>query len=413
VCKPRLVVLSYWSPCSSEAAGLRALQIVEAFGNSRDWQVHLITSRTRIINKTNIPAKAHMVEDPLAILDQTYVKTRLCVDSRRRLHIPLLSSIRRVAFALLPDVRLCWSIRAGRMAKSLNPDVLITTGPPMSTHLVGLCCQCRWVADFQDPWFPQAVKSGRPRLLGTYLLRKILISADHITVASPGIVARLENSASMSLGECSVVTLGIPFTPDVGSSATAMVFSLGYFGNIVHRPVDVLLRAFKELVETEGLLTGEACIRFYGTVDRGLVYSIASKLGILEFVQFRERVQNVTSLLQEMERNYALVSIQGQTYGYALSSKLLKYLATTRLVLLFSPKDSQEQILVRKVPGCLWADVAKPADVLAVLKHALRLWRIRKGARYKRDKVLKQLAFSNTLHQWTTIVDRLRDVCLD
>lgn len=60
----------------------------------------------------------------------------------------------------IPDVRRLWF--AYGLAKDLvrrySPDVVITTGPPHSVHLIGLRLKrnfgIKWIADFRDPWFP-------------------------------------------------------------------------------------------------------------------------------------------------------------------------------------------------------------------------------------------------------------------
>jgi len=60
----------------------------------------------------------------------------------------------------LPDARRGWNKYAYRKAKTLiqefNIQTIITTGPPMSTHLIGLKLKqhfpVKWIADFRDPW---------------------------------------------------------------------------------------------------------------------------------------------------------------------------------------------------------------------------------------------------------------------
>lgn len=61
---------------------------------------------------------------------------------------------------IIPDARKFWNPSALRAATAYlraNPtDVLITTGPPHSTHLIGLELKkrhhLRWIADWRDPW---------------------------------------------------------------------------------------------------------------------------------------------------------------------------------------------------------------------------------------------------------------------
>jgi glycosyltransferase involved in cell wall biosynthesis len=60
----------------------------------------------------------------------------------------------------IPDARIGWNYHALKKARKVikkeNINLIITTGPPHSTHLIGLKLkkefQLKWVADFRDPW---------------------------------------------------------------------------------------------------------------------------------------------------------------------------------------------------------------------------------------------------------------------
>ncbi|HPD95904.1 MAG TPA: glycosyl transferase family 1, partial [Tenuifilaceae bacterium] len=61
---------------------------------------------------------------------------------------------------LIPDPRIFWvnpSVRFLKKYLKENPvDVVVTTGPPHSLHLIGLKLKrklkVKWLADFRDPW---------------------------------------------------------------------------------------------------------------------------------------------------------------------------------------------------------------------------------------------------------------------
>ncbi len=60
----------------------------------------------------------------------------------------------------IPDARVGWNpyviSKANELFKKKKFDIVITTGPPHSTHLVGLKLkekyQFKWITDFRDPW---------------------------------------------------------------------------------------------------------------------------------------------------------------------------------------------------------------------------------------------------------------------
>ncbi len=61
---------------------------------------------------------------------------------------------------MIPDPRVFWVNPVYKVLKKkikeIQPDCVITTGPPHSVHLIGLKLQkrfqLRWIADFRDPW---------------------------------------------------------------------------------------------------------------------------------------------------------------------------------------------------------------------------------------------------------------------
>ena len=74
----------------------------------------------------------------------------------------VIDKIKRIldSFLLLPDENRNWIIpavlRAASVIQKNNIEVLFTTAPPFSSHLVGLLLKkmfnIKWIADFRDPW---------------------------------------------------------------------------------------------------------------------------------------------------------------------------------------------------------------------------------------------------------------------
>lgn len=75
------------------------------------------------------------------------------------------------------------------------PDVMLTTSPPPSIHLIGRrlqrLWQTTWVADFRDPWFmtaDEALPTPVHRAIRSKVLGTTLRHADGVVAVSPGIV---------------------------------------------------------------------------------------------------------------------------------------------------------------------------------------------------------------------------------
>jgi hypothetical protein len=90
-----------------------------------------------------------------------------------------------------PDYTALWAYRcipaALRLAMKRRLQVVMTSGPPHSTHLVGLVLRrllgMRWIADFQDPWtrnYMTGPREGLPYRLGRILEPCVLDQADAV-----------------------------------------------------------------------------------------------------------------------------------------------------------------------------------------------------------------------------------------
>lgn len=94
-----------------------------------------------------------------------------------------------IDWVLLPDEQIMWvssAIKKGlNLAKTYSIDIVITTAPYFSTHLVGLSLarrlNCPWLADFRDPWLTSpyiAYPTRLHRKVHAYLERKVVEAAN-------------------------------------------------------------------------------------------------------------------------------------------------------------------------------------------------------------------------------------------
>ena len=93
----------------------------------------------------------------------------------------------------IPDARKGWNKYAFKKADEIleneHVDVIITSGPPHSTHLIGLKLKekhgVKWIADFRDPWtdiyyYDQFLHTAYAKKRDMALEKQVLESADKI-----------------------------------------------------------------------------------------------------------------------------------------------------------------------------------------------------------------------------------------
>jgi len=98
----------------------------------------------------------------------------------------------------IPDARVGWNKKVIPVVRKLiaeeKIDTIITTGPPHSTHLVGLqvkkATRIRWFADFRDPWVDIYYnkifrKTARSERKDQFLEAEVLQNADKIITVGP------------------------------------------------------------------------------------------------------------------------------------------------------------------------------------------------------------------------------------
>ncbi len=96
-----------------------------------------------------------------------------------------------------PDNEIGWLfpgiLKAIKAAHRNKVDVIFSSGPPWTCHLIGLVCKkltgTKWIADFRDPWTPwdklpeyKTIISDR---FEKYLEKKVVLNSDLVLTTSP------------------------------------------------------------------------------------------------------------------------------------------------------------------------------------------------------------------------------------
>ena len=110
----------------------------------------------------------------------------------------------------LPDARVGWVLfalhAARRLVHDLTPDVIMTTGPPHSAHLIGRHLQARhgmpWIADFRDLWTDyffnaKMLQTGAAKSAIAHMERSVLSRADMVLSVSDAFGASFHRKTPM------------------------------------------------------------------------------------------------------------------------------------------------------------------------------------------------------------------------
>ncbi len=278
----------------------------------------------------------------------------------------------------LPDARRGWNRFAIAEALRLNAidpfDLCITTGPPHSTHLIGLRLQkllkIKWVADFRDPWtdiyYASELKPAfLARSIDSSMEAKVLRAADRVYASSPSLLHRL---ASKGAGP-SVRLLTNGYDPeDFADVATAdspaqKQSELVYLGTMSR------IYTLDGLIETLRALGDQApLLRLIGVCDAFLRKQIEDS-GISAV--FENPIPHSEAVLRMSSAEVLLLLIPEQTGNQGIiPGKLFEYIASGRPILGIGPVESDAAVLVSQSEAGVFCDYR---DSAVMAQSILRL----------------------------------------
>ncbi len=278
---------------------------------------------------------------------------------------------------LVPDENVPWSTAALptalRIARREEIDVVLTTSPPGSLHLVGAAVQkatgAKWVADLRDSLVAHPHRRGdESRLVRVKekaaggVARLVASRADAIVTAAEAISE--ETRTLNPRGRVVTIANGCDFDDFAElehhpSDTFRLTHTGSFFGRRDPKP---FLRALAE----SGL--DDVVVRFVGDF-RAADREFAEELGVLDRLELVDYVPRRRSLELQRDSEALLLLIPeagGRGRG-VLSGKVFEYLAAERPILAAVPPDGAAAALVRDTGAGV---VAAPDDV-AALRDAL------------------------------------------
>ena len=166
----------------------------------------------------------------------------------------------------IPDARVGWNPYAFKKAKQLLQtekfDFVITTGPPQSTHLVGLKLKkmmpniC-WIADFRDPWTEvyynelfKRTKSNEAKDQKMEL--DVLQESDMVLTVGPSMQKLLQSKIENQKDKVKFIFNGFDETKIRKAKVIANdIFTIAYIGTLsANYPYKSIVAAFNQIKET-------------------------------------------------------------------------------------------------------------------------------------------------------------------
>ena len=276
---------------------------------------------------------------------------------------------------LVPDENVSWNLTsipaAIRIARQHQIDVVLTTSPPGSVHLVGAAVQratgAKWVADLRDslvahPHRRSDSAGARAKQMAHETVPRLVARrADAITCVSESIADEVR--ALEPRGRVVTIANGCDFDDFAGleyrpGPRFRITHTGSFFGKRDPRPFLTALAESK--LDVEARFVGD-----FRSSDR----EWAESLGLgdrLRLVPYAPR-QTALELQRDSDALLLLIPDAGGRGKGVLSGKVFEYLASERPILAAVPPDGAAAELIRETG----AGVVAPPDDVEALKAAL------------------------------------------
>ncbi len=312
----------------------------------------------------------------------------------------------------IPDSRIGWVRFAYKEAKKIiadqNIDVVITTGPPHSAHLVGLKLKKRfdvhWIADFRDPWTDLyynklLYRIGLSKRKDENLERKVLQTADLVLTVGPSMRQHLIQKGNINPDKVHFIYNGY----DENDYKDVNVFGDPHFFTISHigvlspaQPITQFLNAVRHFINNNHPICKYLRLRIVGNVTEDIVTEIKNavpeiKLEFISYVPKKEAIEYMLSSdlllnsLAEMDNSELLIS-----------GKLMEYIAANKPILCLGNPNGDAANLLKEFDDSIVVDRKDSEKIIEFLDKLFYNWNNKKVDFVKSDKYQSYSRYETT-----------------
>lgn len=269
----------------------------------------------------------------------------------------------------IPDARVFWvkpSVEfLEKYLKVNHYDVLVTTGPPHSLHLIGLNLKkklpdLKWIADFRDPWteisYYKHLKLTKIADKKHRKLESEVFKNADVTLATSYTDAEnfrkkganafcitngfdVDASTTLSMTEENSKTLPL--------SNSTTKFTLSYIGVLEQlRNPEILWETLNDLVQENADFKNDFELKFVGRLDDKILQKIESSALKNNLTYLGYQTHDVALKHMQDSTVLSITNFPQESSKGIIPGKIFEYLATGKTILSFGPKDADvEKIL--------------------------------------------------------------------
>lgn len=258
----------------------------------------------------------------------------------------------------IPDARKFWvkpSVQYLKKHLSENKiDIVITTGPPHSLHLIGLKLKeqinVKWIADFRDPWteidyFHQLPLSASAIKKHHFLEEEVLKKADAVLVVGDTMKRKYDKFNS------NVVTVTNGFDGEIVDSFLELdaKFTITHIGLMnADRNSNMLWEVLAEICNENKTFKSDFKLKLIGKLDASVLseisnYGLTGNVEIINYVPHNKVIE-----FQKKSQVLLLVVNNVPSAKGIITGKIFEYLMVKRPILAIAPTDGDLASIIQQ-----------------------------------------------------------------
>ena len=258
----------------------------------------------------------------------------------------------------IPDARIGWvkpSVSVLENYIKEHPvDLIITTGPPHSLHLIGLELKnklnCKWFADFRDPWtsigyHKQLKLTERSKEKHLKLEKEVLNTADHILVTSP---TTKNEFTKLTHKPITVITNGYD-VEYIQKKPLDSKFSIAHIGSFLSdRNPRIFWKALSELIKENKDFKEDFELKLIGKVSQEIL-DVVSEFKLSNYLNNLGYLSHNQALIEQRSSQVLLlVEIDSEETVGIIPGKLFEYMAAERPILAIGPEGADFSNIIKE-----------------------------------------------------------------
>lgn len=387
--KKALIITYYWPPAGGSGVQ-RWLKFVKYF---RDFGIEPIVYTVENANypiqdaslQNDIPNEIEILKQPiwepnnlLSFFGKKKTESAGFLNPNPTFLGKILQYIRANYF--IPDARKFWVKPSVKFLKEYisknNIDVVITTGPPHSLHLIGLQLKqqlgIKWISDFRDPWteidyFHQLPLSKKAIEKHHQLEQKVLKLSNAVLVVGE----TMKQNYQPFNKNIFVVTNGFDGEIEDANNLDA-AFSITHIGlmNADRNPA-MLWKVLAEILTENNDFANDFKLKLIGKVDDSVKndiekFGLSKNVSLIDYVSHNEVVE-----FQKKSQVLLLIVNNVPSAKGILTGKIFEYLMAKRPILAIAPANGDlAEILNNSNAG----KVVDFNDEISFKNHILELY---------------------------------------